>query len=139
MILNEGKESTFHITGSDYYELLDYLFVSPFFANKMSCFQVLKNSILDSDHSPIQAEFNLLNSVKKKLELEVILYNYKKADWTKLKQDFEEIKEEEFLNLDAVTHSNKFNDYVIKKIDENIPKITYSHKSNYTYLVRLLN
>ena len=65
MVLNKGKDRTFIKTNSEYRELLDYLLGSAYFANKMSKFKVLKNSVLDSDHLPIQAEFELSNTIKK--------------------------------------------------------------------------
>ena len=92
-LLNDTLEPTFTIRNRNYAELLDRFFGSPLFAVKMSEYEVLNDSVLDSDHYPIKAVFNFdkpfINNSKSKAKFN---FNYNKANWTNLSKEFNLIK-----------------------------------------------
>ena len=65
-LLNDNLDPTFNIINRNYSELLDRMFGSPEFATKMSDYEVLKDSVLDSDHLPIKATFSFEKRIASK-------------------------------------------------------------------------
>ena len=88
ILINPEYSPTFHIPGRSYNEMLDLMIGTSFFANNLSKFEVLKESVLDSDHSPIRATFKITSIKSKKIlseQTQMNLLNYSKADWNKFK------------------------------------------------------
>jgi len=131
LILNEGKESTFHIQSQNYHEKLDYIFGSPFFANKLSNYRVLKEG-LDSDHSPIIANFNFSNKLKQFEADPYEVYNYKKINWNNFSNGLDNHEESSFYSLNVKNHNENLMNIINRNIEISIPKIKIRNKLNYT-------
>lgn len=115
-MVNDNLDPTFNIINRNYSELLDRMFGSPEFATKMSDYEVLKDSVLDSDHLPIKATFSFEKRIASKSSNKgKSNFNFNKADWTNLSKDLNLIKYEECAGSNMSEIARNFTDKTFQK------------------------
>lgn len=123
-LLNDNLDPTFNIINRNYSELLDRMFGSTEFAAKMSEYEVLKESVLDSDHLPIKTTFGFeKRTASKSSNKSNSIFNFNKADWTNLSKDLNCIKYDDCAGSNMSEVARIFIDKIVQSVNVNIPKI----------------